>query len=1227
MKLSGDDCQKLVKAMLQAYPSKSDLEQIVRFELSESLDEIAAGQTTREIIFNLITWAEARGKLKILLEAICQDRPENFELQKTAEELLKKLNPLTKKSHKQQLNDREQLIENVNSELIARFQYSLDSINPINLRKEEQPLQVKRTYYVEIKGANLSNHSLSPNIDILDIFNEERVNGRLLILGNPGSGKTTTLLDLARKLLTLAKENEQNLIPVIFNLADWKPETQDINIFISILQKRFQFIPWFKLSKIQEDINIQDWLIEQLQQKYLVPRKIGVEFLKTTNNLVFLLDGLDELELKRQEKCILALNQFFSINNRGVICCRQEEYESYHQKLTLNSAVSLQELTNQQIENYLAELNFEFLWQDIQGDDSLLALAKSPLLLRMIALAYRNISFADWRRCETSQARLNYLFDAYTERMLNRDLGKRWQYKSYSQRQTKEYLAFLAQILKQEARTEFLIENIQPNWLINENQKKIYSLGLYLTQGAFVGTFLGCIINGIIFVLFKQQNFLATTISIIVGIIFALSTYFNYQEVKVASPIKFSLKGIIDHTILVTLIFLGVFGYLMDGWLGLRNTVIIGAISCIAFYTFTSEAQITSTGMQTANQGIYQSLKNSILVFIITCFLYTLLWVFLGNNYNMMGYVVTSLSLGIFAADCFGLYAVIKHSLLRLILSQGGYIPYNYARFLDYATTRLFLQRIGGRYRFMHDLLREYFAGNWSNNKCLYTLNQHTQPIQKIIIDSNGDFFVSASYDGTIKVWDLATGKLCYNLTKQHLMDNPDDTGLTRIAISFQLQQLISCRNDGIINIRDLNSLELIYSFPKYSDCIWRVATSSNGRILAVGAEDGKIFIYNLAQRELIHTLSGHNKAITFLAFSPDGSLLISGYLSGINIKIWDITTGKLKYTLRGNLGRSILQTLRPWLNKISISRSGTIYAVTFTPDGDTLITGSAGNGIEFWHPETRQKLKQLIGQSNWINSLVVSPDGEMLAGGTGEGAIELWHIKTGKLLASLQGHTDSVESLMFSPDGQRLVSGSDDKTIRIWQIAPIAEQITISSTIKTQSSSIPWAKIIPFLMVILTAIYVFFIVFFTPVILESDPVGAMSPTFQYDELIITDRLSYKFKPPQRGDVVIFNETPGMIKNGHHSYGEFYRRVLGLPRELVRVKDGKVYIDNKELKTFKIAKDRKEFIKLPKNTYMVIADNPNYNSSEPSLITVDQDYIKGRVIYCLFPCQHFEEIK
>lgn len=108
-----------------------------------------------------------------------------------------------------------------------------------------------------------------------------------------------------------------------------------------------------------------------------------------------------------------------------------------------------------------------------------------------------------------------------------------------------------------------------------------------------------------------------------------------------------------------------------------------------------------------ANQGIISSIKYALIISCtLGCFFLILILPFLG--------IVASLELSIILVTIiFYLYggeASIQHFTLRLILYHNGYIPWNYARFLDYCTERHFLQRIGGRYRFIHKLLQEHFA-------------------------------------------------------------------------------------------------------------------------------------------------------------------------------------------------------------------------------------------------------------------------------------------------------------------------------------------------------------------------------------------------------------------------------------------------------------------------------------------------------------------------------------
>ncbi|WP_422615951.1 helix-hairpin-helix domain-containing protein, partial [Nodularia spumigena] len=84
----------------------------------------------------------------------------------------------------------------------------------------------------------------------------------------------------------------------------------------------------------------------------------------------------------------------------------------------------------------------------------------------------------------------------------------------------------------------------------------------------------------------------------------------------------------------------------------------------------------------------------------------------------------------------------------------------------------------------------------------------------------------------------------------------------------------------------------------------------------------------------------------------------------------------------------------------------------------------------------TTGKLLQILQEHcNWVNSVAYSPDGQTLASGSADNTIKIWNVTTGKLLQTLTAHSGSVNSVAYSPDGQTLASGSTDNTIKIWNV------------------------------------------------------------------------------------------------------------------------------------------------------------------------------------------------
>jgi WD40 repeat protein len=124
----------------------------------------------------------------------------------------------------------------------------------------------------------------------------------------------------------------------------------------------------------------------------------------------------------------------------------------------------------------------------------------------------------------------------------------------------------------------------------------------------------------------------------------------------------------------------------------------------------------------------------------------------------------------------------------------------------------------------------------------------------------------------------------------------------------------------------------------------------------------------------------------------------------------------------------NLLQTLT--------GHSYSVISVAYSPDGQTLASGSDDNTIKLWNVNTGNLLQTLTGHSQQVRSVAYSPDGQTLAsGGMYDETIKLWDVKTGNLLQTLPGHSESVYSVAYSPDGQTLASGSWDKTIKIWRL------------------------------------------------------------------------------------------------------------------------------------------------------------------------------------------------
>ncbi|MDX3833469.1 nSTAND1 domain-containing NTPase [Streptomyces europaeiscabiei] len=120
------------------------------------------------------------------------------------------------------------------------------------------------------------------------------------------------------------------------------------------------------------------------------------------------------------------------------------------------------------------------------------------------------------------------------------------------------------------------------------------------------------------------------------------------------------------------------------------------------------------------------------------------------------------------------------------------------------------------------------------------------------------------------------------------------------------------------------------------------------------------------------------------------------------------------------------------------------VRAVAFSPDRNTLATGSADKTVRLWDPATGKIRTTLKGHTDQVTSVAYSPDGHTLATGSADKTVRLWDPATGKTRTTLKGHTDQVTSVAYSPDGHTLATGSADKTVRLWDPATHKTRTTL---------------------------------------------------------------------------------------------------------------------------------------------------------------------------------------
>lgn len=266
--------------------------------------------------------------------------------------------------------------------------------------------------------------------------------------------------------------------------------------------------------------------------------------------------------------------------------------------------------------------------------------------------------------------------------------------------------------------------------------------------------------------------------------------------------------------------------------------------------------------------------------------------------------------------------------------------------------------------------------------------------------------------------------------------------------------RVASASNDGTIRIWDLLTGKQASIIESAS---WRsIDWSPDGELIATSSFDGSIFIWDAASSQQVLQLEGHTKSVpvTCVRWSPDGKTLVSTSRDG-ELIVWEASSGKILSQIRSKDRRLMsvcwnpssdriatqlnhaLQVLDPLTNTQVWDQpiTGELESIAWSPDAKYIVASGKEMQIRIFDATTGELLRALEPKSlSTVWSVCWSPDSTQLVSAHNDGVVRIWDVDSDRM-QEIHGHTAPPLCVQWSADGKRIVSGGLDRSVRVWDV------------------------------------------------------------------------------------------------------------------------------------------------------------------------------------------------
>ncbi|MEL7357878.1 MAG: AAA-like domain-containing protein [Cyanobacteria bacterium J06560_6] len=304
-------------------------------------------------------------------------------------------------------------------------------------------------------------------------------------------------------------------------------------------------------------------------------------------------------------------------------------------------------------------------------------------------------------------------------------------------------------------------------------------------------------------------------------------------------------------------------------------------------------------------------------------------------------------------------------------------------------------------------------------------LTGHEKGVRDSDFSPDGQRVVTASIDGTARIWDVQTGQPLVTLRGHK-------KGLLHVEFSPDGKRVVTASIDGTARIWDIDTGEYISLIEHTSNSrspawIRHAKFSPNGKLIVTVFNRKNIRVWDAITGKVVFTLQGHDRTVEDASFSPDSQRILTASVDG-TARIWSVDTGESIATLKVLTQREVDSSLRT----VDLPYRKASYSA----DGQRIVTDFAVEAtIQLWAVQTGEPIARLKKRNFSERYMAISPNGSQVLTAFSDGTTRLWNVDTEEIIATLKGHNENILHAEFSSDGQQIITTSEDGLVQLWDI------------------------------------------------------------------------------------------------------------------------------------------------------------------------------------------------